>query len=175
MAKIACASALGLGGLVVSNFGTTASSADADPPPEITTVRIEKDPVICIAPQVVEELLRAEGFTDIRYVDVSEEHVRRADAANMGPVTKMIADGEVDFGRDFAATLILGLEAKAPITILTGLHLGCFEVFAKNDIQKVSDLRGRIVGYGIGDKSLLAILANLIGIDSKEVIWYPLR
>jgi NitT/TauT family transport system substrate-binding protein len=76
MAKIACASALDLGGLVVSNFGTTASSVDADPPPEITTVRIEKDRVICDAPQVVEELLRAEGFTDIHYVELTEEHVR---------------------------------------------------------------------------------------------------
>jgi NitT/TauT family transport system substrate-binding protein len=76
MAKIACASGLGLGGLVVPNFETTASSADPDPPPEITAVRIEKDPVICNAPQVVEELLRAEGFTDSHYVDLTEEHVR---------------------------------------------------------------------------------------------------
>jgi NitT/TauT family transport system substrate-binding protein len=34
---------------------------------ETTTVRLMKHPVICIAPQyVAEELLRAEGFTDIR-------------------------------------------------------------------------------------------------------------
>jgi NitT/TauT family transport system substrate-binding protein len=37
---------------------------------ETTTVRIAKSPGICIAPQyVAEELLRAEGFTDIRYAD----------------------------------------------------------------------------------------------------------
>jgi NitT/TauT family transport system substrate-binding protein len=132
----ACASALGLGGLVVSNFGTTASLADADPPPEITTVRIEKDPVICNAPQVVEELLRAEGLTDILYVDLTEEHVWKGDTANMGPVTIMIADGEVDFGRDFAATLILALEAKAPIIILTSLHLGGIEVVARKTYKK---------------------------------------
>jgi hypothetical protein len=37
---------------------------------ETTTVRLAKGPGICIAPQyVAEELLRAEGFTDIRYVD----------------------------------------------------------------------------------------------------------
>ena len=36
---------------------------------ETATVRILKNPGICIAPQyVAEELLRAEGFTDIRYV-----------------------------------------------------------------------------------------------------------
>ena len=37
---------------------------------ETTTVRLAKIPVICFAPQYVcEDLLRMEGFTDIRYVD----------------------------------------------------------------------------------------------------------
>jgi NitT/TauT family transport system substrate-binding protein len=37
---------------------------------ETTTVRLAKIPVICFAPQYVcEALLRAEGFTDIRYMD----------------------------------------------------------------------------------------------------------
>ena len=38
-------------------------------PPETTTVRLRLDPGICVAPlYVAEELLRAEGFTDVRYV-----------------------------------------------------------------------------------------------------------
>lgn len=42
-----------------------------DGPPEITSVRIQKSPSICNAPRyVAEELLRAEAFTDIRYVSV---------------------------------------------------------------------------------------------------------
>src|SRR5215470_17115299 len=37
---------------------------------ETTTVRIPKSKAICLAPQLVgEELLRAEGFTDIRFVE----------------------------------------------------------------------------------------------------------
>ena len=36
---------------------------------ETTTVRLPKSESICVAPQdVAEELLRAEGFSDIRYV-----------------------------------------------------------------------------------------------------------
>jgi NitT/TauT family transport system substrate-binding protein len=36
-------------------------------PPETTTIRLVKIPGICVAPQyVAEELLRAEGFTDIQ-------------------------------------------------------------------------------------------------------------
>jgi NitT/TauT family transport system substrate-binding protein len=38
---------------------------------ETTTVRLVNDGSICIAPEyAAEELLRAEGFTDIRYVEV---------------------------------------------------------------------------------------------------------
>ena len=38
---------------------------------ETTSVRFMRTPSICDAPEfVVEELLRAEGFTDIRYVEV---------------------------------------------------------------------------------------------------------
>ena len=39
-------------------------------PPETTTIRIARWPVICLAPAyIAEPLLRAEGFTDIRYVE----------------------------------------------------------------------------------------------------------
>ena len=39
-------------------------------PLETTTVRILRNSGICLAPQyVADELLRAEGFTDVRYVD----------------------------------------------------------------------------------------------------------
>ena len=39
--------------------------------PEVTTVRLGKIPGICIAPlYVVEDLLRAEGFTEVRYVPI---------------------------------------------------------------------------------------------------------
>src|SRR6476620_3857909 len=57
-------------------------------PPETTTIRIAKIAGICIAPQyVADELLRAEGFTDIRYVAV--------DAGI--PASLLLARGEVDF------------------------------------------------------------------------------
>ena len=50
-------------------LGARASLAD-EGPPETTTIRLRPViPAICIAPQyVAEDLLRAEGFTDIRYI-----------------------------------------------------------------------------------------------------------
>jgi NitT/TauT family transport system substrate-binding protein len=149
-------------------------SAAAEPPPEITTIRFERDPVTCIAPQAAEELLRAGGFSDIRYIDVTEADIRRAEAVNTGPVADVIARGDVDFGRAFAPSFVLGMDAGVPITLLAGLHSGCFEVFGKPEIRTIGDLKGRIVGVaaGVEDRPLLTIMLGLIGLDpQKDIRW----
>jgi NitT/TauT family transport system substrate-binding protein len=44
-------------------------SAEAELPPETTTLRIGHSPSLCAAPQfVAEDLLRGEGFTSVTYV-----------------------------------------------------------------------------------------------------------
>ncbi len=49
-----------------SALGARASLAD-EGPPETTTIRLIQDPNICLAPgYIAEDLLRAEGFTEIR-------------------------------------------------------------------------------------------------------------
>ena len=56
-----------------------AKSIAQEAPPETTAVRLAKINGICIAPQyVAEELLRAEGFTDIRYVATNRASVPRS-------------------------------------------------------------------------------------------------
>ena len=171
LTNAALAGAASLGGL-----GAWGKALAAEPPPEVTTVRFEKDPATCIAPQVFQELLRAEGFADICYVEVTEAHIRRADAAKSSAVADMIAHGEVDFAREFAPNQVLGMNAGAPITILSGLHLGCFEVFGKKEIRALGDLKGRTVGTNLynstGDKPLLTIMTALVGLDpTKDVRW----
>src|SRR6266850_2643205 len=75
---------------------------------ETTTIRIAKISGICIAPQyVAEELLRAEGFTDIRYV-ATEPGMQAALA---------LARGEIDFTTNFSPPLIISIDAGDPITI----------------------------------------------------------
>jgi hypothetical protein len=122
LTNIALAGATGFAGLGAAGLYGGRKSVAAEPPPEVTTIRFEKDPVTCIAPQVFQELLHAEGFTDIRYVDVTEDHLRRADEANLDILTDMIARREVDFGRTFAPALTIGMNAGAPVTVLSGLH-----------------------------------------------------
>jgi NitT/TauT family transport system substrate-binding protein len=158
----------GLGGFGVAGLSGAGRSLAEEPPPEITTIRFEKDPVTCIAPQVVQALLRGEGFTDIRYVEMTESLLRNSTAS---PAT-MLVRGEVDFARDFAPASVLLMEAGAPITLLTGLHLGCFEVIGKKDIRTVADLKGRNVGSLYGDEVLLRIMAGLVGLDyARDIHW----
>jgi NitT/TauT family transport system substrate-binding protein len=169
LSSLALAGVAGFGG---AGFLGNRQSLAAEPPPEVTTIRLERDPITCIAPQAVEELLRAEGFTDIRYADLTLDHVRRAEAANVGVLSNLITHGEVDFARDFAPSHLLTLDAGAPVTILAGLHLGCFEVIAREDIRSIADLKGRIVGCATADKPLLSIMASLIGLDpARDIRW----
>jgi NitT/TauT family transport system substrate-binding protein len=59
---------------------------------ETTTVRLVNDSSVCIAPEyVAEDLLRAEGFTDIRYP-------RFVDPAQ----SEAVARGEIDFANQLA-------------------------------------------------------------------------
>src|SRR4249920_3749831 len=87
----------------------TRDSNAQEAPPETTTVRLAKIAGICIAPQyVADELLRAEGFTDIRFV-----------ATDAGiPAALSLARGEVDFTANFAPTFIIPIDAGEPITIV---------------------------------------------------------
>lgn len=168
LTSVAFGGAAGLGGFGLGGLGGVGQSFADEPPPEITTIRFEKDPVTCIAPQVVQDLLRAEGFTDIRYVEMTEAYLRNSPAS---PAT-MLVRGDVDFARDFAPNYVLLMDAGAPITLLTGLHLGCFELIGREDIRTVADLKGRDVGLLYGDEVLLRVMAGLVGLDyAHDIHW----
>src|ERR1700751_2496312 len=80
----------------------------AEPPPEITTVRLSKFLAICFAPQyVVEELLRDEGFSDVRYVDLSVQEQFNSDPRR------------VDFLSNLTLNPIGAIDAGAPIPIVS--------------------------------------------------------
>ena len=99
-------------------LGITSEASGAEPPPETTTLKIIYDPEIpgiCYAPQyVAEEFLRAEGFKNIRYVKM----VERSE-------TKTLAAGQADIGPGFGAELLMEIDNGTPITVLSGLHIGC--------------------------------------------------
>jgi NitT/TauT family transport system substrate-binding protein len=143
-------SAVGAAGLVRAPPSRAAEGAL-----ETTTLRIAKSPAICIAPQYVgEELLRSEGFTDIRYVGVPWPPPGFVQA---------IGRGEADFGMNFAVDLIEAIDAGAPIVGLAGVHVGCYELFAQQDINHVGELKGKRIA---GDNPLVFnLMAGQVGLS----------
>ncbi|TIO17715.1 MAG: ABC transporter substrate-binding protein [Mesorhizobium sp.] len=143
----------------------TASSEEA--PLETTTVRFTKSPGICIAPQyVAEDLIRAEGFTDFQYVDAT------AGLAS----TAMLSRGEVDFLVDFGTAFVISIDGGAPIKVLAGVHVGCYELFAHEDIKSVLDLKGKSVGVGqnLGSDPhvFVSAMTTNVGLDPvKDINW----
>jgi NitT/TauT family transport system substrate-binding protein len=133
---------------------------------ETTTVRLAKNEGICIAPQyVADELLRAEGFTDIRYVFVPESTTR----------VKAIAGGEVDFSANFVAPLIVAVASGEPIIVLAGTHVGCYELFGNESIHSIADLKGKKIGVPGLESSqhmFASIIAAHIGLDPvNDIRW----
>jgi NitT/TauT family transport system substrate-binding protein len=129
----------------------------ADPPPEITTVRLVRYPVICFAPQYVcEELLRAEGFADIRYVD-----------ADPLAYLQDLGRGKYDFATNVTPAHIAVIDAGAPITILSGVHAGCYELFAQEGIRGIADLKGKTVGCS-GPPDLIQLMAAYVGLNPQK-------
>src|SRR6516225_2218788 len=133
---------------------------------ETTSIRIAKIAGICVAPQyVAEELLRQEGFTDISYV-----------AADAGaPAARALVRGDIDFTANFSPTLIIPIDAGEPITIVAGEHVGCFELFAREGIRSIPDLKGKTVGVqGLGSSqyTFLSGMAAYVGLDpEKDIRW----
>jgi len=131
-------------------------------PPETTTIRLGRFPGICGAPvYTAEALLRAKGFTDVRYVPK--------------PPLDAVARGETDFDFDAAPWVVAQLAAGEPITALAGIHPGCFELFAHEPIQTISDLKGKKFGIptlGSSPHLLLAVMAAHVGLDPrKDINW----
>jgi NitT/TauT family transport system substrate-binding protein len=135
----------------------------AEGPLETTSVRFFKNATICSgAPQfAAEELLRAEGFKEITYIEVTRNEVPQA-----------IAAGAVDFTSSFAVNHIQAIDHGVPITILAGVHSGCYELFARDGIVSITELKGKQVGLQAGSPALLKLMAAQVGLDpEKDLQW----
>jgi NitT/TauT family transport system substrate-binding protein len=135
-------------------------SVAGEAPPETTSLRLGQYPVTCVAPlYIVDDLLRDEGFSDIRYV----------------PSLWTLMHGETDFNLDWSGPMIVPIDAGEPFVLLSGVHPGCFELFAREGIRGVGDLKGKNVGVrgvGAGDHMLVSMIAANVGLDpDKDIHW----
>lgn len=157
-----------LGGLSLTAMATGGwpLAAPAQDKLETASVRMVQDPSTCLAPQyVAEALLRDEGFSDIRYIQVTSDADDQA----------AIAEGKADFAVDFALKFVTAVDAGLPITVLGGLHVGCFELFARDSIRNIRDLKGKRIGgdtIGASAPAFLVSLGAAIGFDAvRDVHW----
>jgi len=147
--------------------GVSWSVARAEPPPETATVRLPwQFRAFCEAPKnVAGELLRAEGFTDVRYIEPPIDADWNA----------LLASGELDFSVDFSPGHITAIEAGLPVKVLAGLHSGCLELIANDSVRGIADLKGKRVGvFSLTSipHVLVTLMAAYVGLDpAKDIQW----
>jgi NitT/TauT family transport system substrate-binding protein len=148
---------------------TRLRAEEPDPPPETTTIRLAKSPSLCIAPvYVVSDLLNAEGFTNVVHVETGFFGGTDQDKA-------MWSSSDADFNLNFSGPLLLEIDRGLSTTILAGIHVGCFELFAREGIRSVADLKGRTVGVQSLESPphvFLSAMATLVGLNpGKDIEW----
>jgi NitT/TauT family transport system substrate-binding protein len=155
----------------VSPVGFSSGLLAAESAPETSRIRLALIHGTCFAPQyVAEEMLRAEGFADVRYV-------RMASTTELYPA---LVSGEIDMTMAFIAPLVLQADADAePSTVmLAGIHPGCQELFGSSRVRSVRDLKGKTVAVsGMNGASHLfaASMARLVGLNpQRDIKWVVL-
>jgi NitT/TauT family transport system substrate-binding protein len=140
--------------------------AAAEPPPETTRIRLTQDPAICLAPQyLAEELLRLEGFSQIEYAKVPTS------AAG----TNVLASGAADIKMLGVFDILPVLDSEQSVVLLSGIHVGCYELFGNDRVHAVRDLKRKSVavsGIGAGDHLFVASILAYVGVDpGKDINW----
>jgi NitT/TauT family transport system substrate-binding protein len=91
------------------------------------------------------------------------------------PQAEAMARGEMDLSLNFAPSLLIAIDAGAPITIIAGVHIGCFELFARENINSIVELKGKSVGVqnlGSSPHNFLTSMAAHVGLDpAKDINW----
>jgi NitT/TauT family transport system substrate-binding protein len=157
--------AAGTAGLVAGRV----SSVDAQAAPETTRIRLVHDPSICVTPQyLAEELLRADGFSEVQYVEAPD-----------GLGARLVAAGSADVMMEFAGVYVSRIDAGDPIVVLGGVHIGCFEVFGGARVRALRDLKGKrvaVLGDGSPEHMFLSSVVAYVGLDPRRDIrweWHP--
>jgi NitT/TauT family transport system substrate-binding protein len=149
--------AVGCAGIV----GLYSKAAPAEPGPETTTIKLTLSRSVCMAAQfVAEEFLKLEGFTDVQYVDTAN-------------LEQAVASGQVHLSQAFAAPLVIEIDRGSPVVALTGIHVGCFELFGTDQVRTVRDLKGKLVSISaIGGPPhvFIASMSSYVGLNPQKDI-----
>jgi NitT/TauT family transport system substrate-binding protein len=153
----------GAGALGATSLLVLPQVASAEPPPEISRLRISDIAALCFAPQfVAEELLRFEGFSEVEYVKVKND------------IPTTLAES-ADFSMFGGPSIIPAIDKGYPITVIGALHEGCWELFAHEPIRSLQDLVGKriaISNFGGVEQVWLSSMLAWVGVDpNTEIEW----
>ncbi len=132
---------------------------------ETTRIRIPATGSICVSPMLLaRKFLPAEGFTDIVPWTAQADYFTD------------VAEGRTDFGVFYGFGVLQQIDNGLPLTILTGVHAGCFEVFARRGIDAIADLKGQKIGYpkNFGSDFIASVL-RYVGFSAGQdsLLGYP--
>jgi NitT/TauT family transport system substrate-binding protein len=88
---------------------------------------------------------------------------------------KMLARGDIDLTLHFSPLLLIPIDAGEKVTIIAGVHVGCFELFATDRVRTIADLKGKTVGVqdlGNSPHVFVSTMAAHVGLDpAKDINW----
>jgi NitT/TauT family transport system substrate-binding protein len=136
----------------------------AEPLPETTKIRLLRGAAICQAPQYAsEELLRAEGFSGVQEIRIQDVAARRS----------ALGAGQGDILSTYVGPFLERLDAGDSIVMLSGLHVGCLELFGTDRIRTIRDLKGKTVAITSSSAQFfLASVVSYVGLNPrKDINW----
>ena len=141
------------GAALTSCVQPSSAASGALPPPETTTVRIVNPPACEPGIWLAKNFLLDEGFTDVSFVQTPFTS------------TEWIARGLADVALAHPEFAVATLDAGLPLLLLAGVHSGCLELWARQGIDTVADLRGKRIAVRVKDISdqFFAFFATLLG------------
>src|SRR5207253_689727 len=84
-----------------------------------------------------------------------------------------VGSGKFDFAQGYASLFVSGLDEGLPVTLLGGIHVGCYELFGSESVRSIGDLKGKTVGVqalGSLPHTLVTLMTAQIGLDPKKDI-----
>lgn len=159
----------GIGGLGVAASLLVGCGGDDDESPgegapEVKTIRLPHFYGTCFAPQyVARPFLIEAGFEKVEYVA----------QGRLSETTEMLDSGATDLALEFASSAAVALDEGAAIVAIAAAHVGCYELFAQEGIQRFAELRGKAIGISqanarAADYRVMQHIMSFIGIDITE-------
>jgi len=147
-------------------IGLWPPGAAAEPPPETTRIRFRRvGGTVCIAPlYVAEDLLRAEGFTDVQYLTRDD----------VGTSVEAVGAGRIDLAVNVFLEHMAQLDAGDSVVALAGIHGGCYELVGNDRVRNLRDLKGKTLWGPPGALEYLYVASMLafVGLDPRrDVRW----